>query len=280
MNHTLTAQMLLDFTAHLTEEERSPNTIAKYTRDVRYFYDFAEDYAEITKPIVIAYKNALTETYTITSANSMLAALNHFFKFLGWLDCVVKPFKVQPTTFRRADKNLTREDYLHLLDAAKQKNQLWLYYIMLTLCSTGIRVSELQFITVQALSTRQAIIRNKGKTRKVILPVDLCRRLMAYAKSKGIRSGSIFVTRSGKPIDRSNIFHAMKKLCHDANVEKTKVFPHNLRHLFAVSYYETHHDLSGLSCLLGHSNINTTRIYTMTPIEEKEQFVNDLGLVV
>lgn len=280
MSHQLNKRMITEFVNHLNEEERSPSTIVKYIHDVKRFFEFAEDYTEIKKAVVIDYKKELERNYTITSANSMLAALNHFFKFFGWLDCVVKPFKLQPITFRTADRNLTREEYLRLLKTAQDRNQLWLYFIMLTLCSTGIRVSELRFITVQSLCTRQAIIRNKGKSRKVILPIDLCRKLRAYAKEKGIASGSIFVTRTGKPIDRSNIFHAMKKLCKEANVEPSKVFPHNLRHLFAVSYYEAHHDISGLSCLLGHSNINTTRIYTMTPIEEKERFVNDLGLVV
>ena len=148
------------------------------------------------------------------------------------------------------------------------------------LCATGLRVSELPFVTVESLATRQAVVRNKGKTRRVILPVELCRKLRFYARKRGIQSGSVFVTRTGKPLDRSNIHHAMKKLCARAGVEPTKVFPHNLRHLFAVEHYERHHDLAGLASLLGHANVNTTRIYIMVTLERKEEEINALGLVV
>lgn len=280
MKKNITQVMLEEFQTQLKAEEKSTNTITKYLRDVKKFLVFLEENKEITKELVISYKQYLKDCYMLSSANSMLASINSFFKWAGWFDCVVKPFKVQHESFRAADRELSREEYIRLTKVAQEKGQTWLYLIMVTLCSTGIRISELSFITVQSLSTHQARIVNKGKVRKVILPAELCRKLRQYAKKRGITSGSIFVTRNGKPIDRSNVHHAMKKLCKEANVQQGKVFPHNLRHLFAVQHYGENHDLSGLASILGHSNINTTRIYTMVTLEEKEAEINALGLVV
>lgn len=280
MKRTISKKMLEEFEKRLIAAEKSRATIEKYLRDVRKFLVFAGENEKITKELVISYKRYLSEHYKLSSANSMLSALNHFFKYLEWTDCMVKLFKLQSETFRSGERELTYEEYVRLTAAAQNRGQTWLYLIIITLCATGIRISELRFITVEALSTRQATVRNKGKTRKVILPLDLCKRLRQYAMKKGIRSGSVFVTRNGKPVDRSNIHHAMKKLCQEAKVEPTKVFPHNLRHLFGVKHYEKHHDLSGLASILGHSNINTTRIYTMVSLAEKEVEINCLGLVV
>lgn len=280
MQSTINRDMLTEFEGQLIADEKSKATIEKYLRDVRKFLAFAGEKKNITKEVVIAYKQYLSEHYELTSANSMLSGLNHFFKYLGWTDCMVRLFKLQSESFRSGERELTYDEYIRLTQEARNRGQIWLYLIIITLCATGIRISELKFITVEALCTRQARVCNKGKTRKVILPLELCRKLRQYATKKGIRSGSIFVTRNGKPIDRSNIHHAMKKLCEEAEVEPTKVFPHNLRHLFGVKHYEKHHDLSGLASILGHSNINTTRIYTMVSLEEKEMEINSLRLVV
>ena len=228
---------LTSFRTYLADAERAPATIGKYLRDVKKFYSFSGIGAEITKETTIEYKNWLQERYQISSANSMLASLNHFFRFMGWTELSVKPFKQQQQSFRSSDRELSREEYVRLTQTAQRKGQIWLYLIMVTLCATGIRISELPFITVESLSTRQAIVRN-------------------------------------------NIHHAMKKLCEEAGVKQKKVFPHNLRHLFAVEHYEKHRDLSGLANILGHSNINTTRIYIMVTIERKEEEMDALGLVV
>lgn len=280
MEHIIDRDMLAEFQGQMLRAEKSRATIGKYLRDMRTFLAFAGEDREITKELVISYKQYLAEHYELTSANSMLAALNHFFTVFGWEDCKVKAFKLQRQMCRSRERELSREEYIRLLNAAKRKNQVWLSLIMLTICSTGIRVSELPFITVQSLCTRRARVSLKGKSRVVILPPELCRELSRYAREKGIKSGSVFVTRGGKPIDRSNILHAMKKLCQDARVERSKVFPHNLRHLFAVTYYKKERNISHLADILGHSNINTTRIYTLVSIEEQERQIVNLGLVV
>ena len=280
MGYIINQEKLTAFEQQLISAEKSKATIEKYLRDMRTFLSFAGENREITKELVISYKQYLSEHYQLTSANSMLAALNHFFTLFNWQECKVKPFKIQRQLCRSEARDLSREDYVQLLETAKHRNQIWLYLIMLTICATGIRVSELPFITVESLCTRRATVSLKGKTRTVILPVKLCQELRRYAKQRGIQSGRIFITRSGKPIDRSNIFHAMKKLCTKARVECSKVFPHNLRHLFAVTYYKKKRDISHLADILGHSNINTTRIYTLVSIEEQERQIRDLGLVV
>lgn len=280
MVRIITEALIENYKMALTEEEKSQNTIEKYLRDIRRFRIFLGNSEEITKEKMIRYKLYLKANYKISSINSMLASLNSFLKWAGWSDCTVKAFKVQSMSFRSANKELSMTEYKRLVYAAQRKGQTWLYLIMLTLCSTGIRISELPFITVRSLSTRQAEVNNKGKIRTVILPVDLCVKLRHYANQRGIKEGSIFITRTGKNIDRSNIHHAMKKLCVEADVEKMKVYPHNFRHLFAVHHYRQNRDLSGLAAILGHSSINTTRIYTMVTVKQKEEEINALGLVV
>lgn len=280
MNHIARPDMIIEFENNMIAAEKSKATISKYLRDMRAFFAFAGENREITKELVISYKQYLSEHYELTSANSMLAALNHFFNVFGWEDCKVKSFRIQRQMCRLADRELSREEYVRLLETAKRRGQNWLYLVMLTICSTGIRVSELPFITVESLHTRRARVSLKGKARIVILPLELCRELRQYANQKNIHSGSVFVTRNGKHIDRSNILHAMKKLCKEANVERSKVFPHNLRHLFAVTYYQKERDISHLADILGHSNINTTRIYTLVSVEEQERQLERLGLVI
>lgn len=274
------SRMLLQFEQELKANEKSAATIAKYCQDILRFMEYARDGSEITKEMVIAYKQNLSETYAVTSANSKLASVNCFLRVIGRADCVVKTFKVQRTAFRAKECELSKKEYIRLLKAAEKKGNTCLCLIMQTICATGIRISELPFITVESLAVRRASVSSKGKTRTVILPVELCRKLEAYVEKRGVAAGSIFVTRNGKPLDRSNIYHGMKALCGDAGVEKSKVFPHNLRHLFALTYYEAERDICHLADLLGHANINTTRIYTIVSCEEQEQRIDGLDLLL
>ena len=278
------------FRRHLVEEEKSSATVEKYLRDVRYFFRYVGEHfmqeekaakgPAITKEQAICYKEELMRHYAVSSVNSMLASVNHFFKWMGWYDCVVKSLKVQKTTFRAGEKELTREEYLRLLHTARKKKNERLYCLMQTLCATGIRVSELPFITVQAITRGRAQVSLKNKIRTVLLPEKLCRLLKQYIRKKNITSGSIFITRSGQPLDRSNILHDMKKLCREAQVEESKVFPHNLRHLFACTYYHIKKDIVHLADILGHSNINTTRIYTLESGKEESRLLSRLGLII
>lgn len=267
------------FESRLKEEEKSRATIEKYLRDAKAFAAFLGD-APVTKDAVIRYKSRLSENYAVASANSMLAAVNSFLRFLECADCVVRTFKVQKAVFRSRELELSRNEYVRLVETAKRRGNRRLCLVMQTICATGIRISELPFVTVESLHTRRARVSLKGKTRTVILPMELCRELKRYVKSSGIQSGSVFVTRGGRPMDRSNILHAMKALCQEAGVAAGKVFPHNLRHLFAVTYYNVEKDICHLADLLGHSNINTTRIYTLISCEMQEQRLDGLGLVL
>ena len=267
------------FESRLKEEEKSRATIEKYLRDAKAFAAFLGD-APVTKDAVIRYKSHLPENYAVASANSMLAAVNSFLRFLECADCVVRTFKVQKAVFRSRELELSRNEYVRLVETAKRRGNRRLCLVMQTICATGIRISELPFVTVESLHTRRARVSLKGKTRTVILPMELCRELKRYVKSSGIQSGSVFVTRGGRPMDRSNILHAMKALCQEAGVAAGKVFPHNLRHLFAVTYYNVEKDICHLADLLGHSNVNTTRIYTLISCEMQEQRLDGLGLVL
>lgn len=280
VKHSLTENMLEQFRKDLVKEEKSKATVEKYVRDVKFFFQFMQKDNTVTKEKVIEYKQILIKRYAVSSVNSMIASLNHFFKCMGWYDCVVKSLKIQKSAFRPGEKELTKEEYYRLLDVAKRKEKKRLYCLMQTLCATGIRVSELPFITVKAIQEGRALVSMKNKTRIVILPRSLCRLLKKYMQQKNIKSGSIFVTRTGKPLDRSNIFHEMKKLCEEAGVSQKKVFPHNLRHLFACTYYRMKKDIVHLADLLGHSNINTTRIYTLVSGKEEARQLAKLGLVV
>lgn len=274
------AKMLREFEAQMKDGEKSPATVRKYVRDTEQFLEALGTDGRITKDRVIDYKQTLAEQYALTSANSKLAAVNCFLRAMGYDACTVRYFKVQKDSFRAGERELTREEYLRLVRTARDSGRQQLCMLMQTICATGIRISELPFITVESLHAGQAAVSLKGKTRTVLLPAKLCRELAAYARSSRIRSGSIFVTRSGRPLDRSNIFHSMRKLCEAAGVDKDKVFPHNLRHLFAVTYYRAEKDVCHLADLLGHSNINTTRLYTAVSCEEQKQLIGGLGLLL
>lgn len=273
-------KMLLKFKKNMKTEEKSQATIEKYLRDTKQFLEELGEGSEITKDRVIAYKESLAERYAVTSANSKVAAVNCFLRTAGCEGCSVKSFKVQKNVFRTKERELTKEEYIRLVKTAQRHGKRQLGMLIQTICATGIRISELPYVTVEALYTRRAVVSLKGKTRIVLLPAELCRELTAYVRAENIRSGSIFVTRNGKPLDRSNIFHSMKKLCEDAEVDRDKVFPHNLRHLFAVTYYKAEKDVCHLADILGHSSINTTRLYTIISCEEQEQQINGLGLLI
>lgn len=274
----LSSQNLIEFQEHLHQEEKSAATVEKYLRDARAFLVYLGEKV-VTKDLTVAYKKSLEEKgYAIRSINSMLASLNSFLDFLGWIDCKVKTLKCQRQTYCTEEKELSKEEYLRLLAAAKGKEQLNL--VIQTICATGIRVSELQFFTVEAMQKGEVSVRCKNKTRTILVPGKLVNTLLDYAKRKGIEKGAIFITRNGKPLDRSNIWAQMKKLCESAGVNHSKVFPHNLRKLFARTFYGLEKDIAKLADILGHGNIETTRIYIMTTCTEHRQKIEQLGLVV
>ena len=275
----ITAELTESFKKYLLNEEKSAATVEKYIRDVTAFAGCCGE-KEITKEVCLEYKRKLTEAYAPKSVNSILSSVNKFFEFAGWFDVKVKLLKIQKQIFLNKDKELTKDEYERLLRAAKNKKNERLYYLMQTICSTGIRVSELRFITVEAVKERQATISCKGKMRVVILPKQLCKMLKGYVKRRGIKEGAVFVTRSGKPLDRSNIWSDMKKLCKSVGVSKEKVFPHNLRHLFARTYYSLQKDIVRLADILGHTSVNTTRIYTMETGEVHREQLQKLGLLM
>lgn len=274
----ITANMIEKFRNYLLNEEKSAVTVEKYIRDVKSFKKWVED-REIVKAEMLLYKEHLIELYAPASVNSILSSLNSFFGYNEWYDLRVKNVKVQRQMFVSADKELNKSEYERLLRAAKNKKNEKLYLIMQTICSTGIRVSELKFITVESVKSGQAQVKLKGKVRTVFLPDELVKLLKRYVGEQEIESGSVFVTRTGKPIDRHGIWKAMKELCESAGVQKEKVFPHNLRHLFARTYYSIQKDMARLADILGHSNVNTTRIYTIETGEIHRRQIQRLGLV-
>lgn len=274
----ITDNDLSQFLEFLITEEKSPATREKYLRDIHAFRSWLGN-IPLTKIAVLDYKQHLIERYATNSVNSMLSSLNAFFTYQERFDLRVKALRVQHQLFTDQKRELTKAEYERLLKAAKRRKNQRLYYLMQTLCSTGIRVSELRFITVEALEQRQATICCKGKTRMVFLPKQLVKLLRGYAARQKIKSGPVFISKNEKPLDRSNIWADMKKLCATAGVAKEKVFPHNLRHLFARTYYSLQKDVVRLADILGHSSVNTTRIYTMETGEIHRRQIQQLGLL-
>ena len=271
-------QTLEEYMEHLRGQERSRATIAKYRHDVGMFLNWQGGEAAVTKERVIAYKQWLVQRYAPASVNSMLAALNGFLQFSGLEGCRVKALKIQRPLFRPTERELSRAEYLRLLDAAKEKSTaLWL--VLQTLCGAGLRVSELRFVTAECVRTGRVQIACKGKRRVALLPKALCRKLQRYAQAKRRYTGPLFVTAGGAPLDRRHIRAAMKRLCSRARVAPEKVFPHNLRHLFARTYYNSSKDLLRLADLLGHSSIDTTRIYTLSDGKREFRQIERLCLV-
>lgn len=259
---TLDTKTIETYKNYLLDEEKAGATIEKYIRDITAFSAWVAE-REIDKRIVLEYKEKLISSYKPRSINSILSSLNSMFDFLGWQDCKVKTLKIQRQIFADKNKELSKDEYDRLLKAAKDQKNVRLYNLMQTICSTGIRVSELRYITVEAVNGGRANISCKGKMRTVILPKQLCKMLKTYIKDQKIKSDSVFISKNGKPLNRTNIWADMKKLCETAGVDRSKVFPHNLRHLFARTYYSLERDIVRLADILGHSSINTTRIYTM-----------------
>lgn len=275
----ITKQMIAEFELELRNDEKSELTVEKYLRDVRHFITFSSG-KKIDKSLVLAYKAELEKEYAVASANSMIASINAFFRFAGWLDLCVKQFKVQRKTFCNEEKELTKAEYIRLCRTAEEQKNERLNLILQTLCCTGIRVSELQFITVEAAERGEAIVSCKNKTRTVFIVRELQKKLLSYCKRRGITSGQIFVTKTGKPMSRTNIWREMKSLCKEADVNPNKVFPHNLRHLFARVFYGIEKDIAKLADILGHSSINTTRIYIITTGTEHRRKMENMRLIL
>lgn len=275
----LTQEKISDFKEHLILEERSAATVEKYIRDTKAFLAFVNG-AEVIKEVVIEYKKHLQEKYAVRSVNSMLASINSLFAFLGWHEFKVKSIKLQQQIYCPEEKELTKAEYARLCRTAERKHNERLNLILQTICGTGIRVSELQFITIEAVKQGEATVSCKAKTRSVFIVKELQKKLLRYARSHGIKTGCIFITRTGKPISRTNIWREMKNLCLEAEVSPTKVFPHNLRHLFARVFYGIEKDIAKLADILGHSSINTTRIYIISTGTEHRRCMENMRLVI
>lgn len=279
MKKKLSLEIIKIYKQYLIEEERSQATIMKYMRDIHVFYDFLED-KTINKEIVVAFKQSLEDKYKTSSSNSMLVAVNGILEYMGLSVCKVKLHKVQKKLFNEEKAELTKAEYIRLVDTANAKKDQQLAMLMQTICATGIRISELKYITVEVLKNKTAIVRNKGKEREIIFPKKMRKALLEYCKQQHITSGCVFVTKHGNPLDRSNVWVKMKKLCDEAGVDRDKVFPHNLRHLFAYTFYKLEKDLVRLADILGHSSIETTRIYTKTSIKKCQVILEKMNLVV
>lgn len=253
-----------EFATYLHVRENAKATIQKYTSDIKAFFQYIDEDKCINKEILLQYKDCLIQKYAINSVNSILAALNQFLEFLGTGNLKVRRIKIQKQPFIQTQKELTRKEYQKLIYAAKKDGKEQLALCMETIACTGIRISELKYFTVERIKRGKIEIYNKGKYRKIFLPKLLRENLLNYCKEHGIKTGWVFITKTGKLKDRSNLWREMKNLQKKAGVAETKIFPHNLRHLFARSYYEDTKDLAGLADLLGHSSVNVTRIYTAT----------------
>lgn len=273
----LTEKKILAFREMLILEEKSKATVEKYVRDVRAFSAFLNGSA-VTKETMMAYKQQLLEKgYAVRSLNSMLASINSFLDFRGWRDCRVKNLKLQPSAYCAEEKELTKAEYMRLLSAAEHQPKLKL--ILETICSTGIRVGELAFFTVECVRLGEISVHCKSKIRTILIPGKLRRRLLEYTKKNGISTGVVFADRNGKPMNRCSIWAQMKALCEKTQVKASKVFPHNLRKLFARTFYNVEKDIAKLADILGHSSINTTRIYIMTTGVEHRRKIESLGLL-
>ena len=278
-NHILTDRQIVSFQQHLKSEDREQSTIEKYLRDLRHFMIWLAG-REVTVEITVEWKYHLrTEGYKPETINSKLSALNKFFTFMQWPECRVRYLKIQRKLFRGREKELTKEEYLRLLETANILGKTRLGLLIETICATGIRVSEVRYITIEAIQSGYVDVALKGKIRTILLPGKLCRKLQKYARKKKITSGEIFLTRSGKGISRRQIWAEMKALCKKASVAPSKVFPHNLRHLFARTFYRACRDVAKLADVLGHSSIETTRIYLISTGTEHARQIERLGLI-
>ena len=278
--YTMTNEQIAFYGKALRLEERCEATIQKYLGAVTALFDFLPDGKVVSQEAALAWKEEISGGFTAGTVNVMISAANRFFAFMKWNDVRLKQIKTQRRIFRDRDRELTKTEYMRLLNAAWKNDNLRLYYLMQTLGSTGVRVSELRFITVEAVHAGKAVVDCKGKRREVLISKKLRKRLLAYCEEAKITSGPVFVTKNGKPLNRSNIWKELQRLCDDASVDRRKVFPHNFRHLFAVTFYRMQKDIAKLADLLGHASVNTTRIYIMESGAEHERQLEKLGLVV
>ena len=276
----LTQEIITGFINHLHLEEKSANTIEKYARDVKAFAAYLNGNV-VSKELVIEYKQKLiADGYAVSSINSMLAAMNSLFDYLEWVDCKVKAIKTQRQIYCPENKELSKAEYLRLVEAAERNHNHRLNMILQTIGGTGIRISELQFITVEAVKSGTVEVACKGKNRVIFIIKKLKKKLLRYAAERHIKAGTIFITKSGKPVNLTNVWREMKALCKKANVDPDKVFPHNLRHLFARTFYKLEKDIAKLADILGHSSINTTRIYIISTGYEHLKRMENMRLVV
>lgn len=280
MKKIITEKVLTKYEEYLYEEEKTRATIKKYICDLKKLVEYA-DGKEITKKMMVAYKEHLLEegNYKLTSINSFLVAANRLFEFMEWYGLRVKTYRIQKEAFVPESRDLSKKEYKKLVGIAERKGKKRLAMMIQTICATGIRISELQHITVESLDKGVAEIYCKGKQRKVLLPKRLLKLLRQYIVELGIQKGMIFCTKYGNAVDRSNIWKEMKALGEEADVSEEKIFPHNLRHLFAKAFYEMDKDMAKLADMLGHSSIETTRIYIMTTCEEHQRQLDRMGLV-
>lgn len=275
-----TPEELETYRLWLMKEEKSGLTIEKYIRDIARFLAFAQN-RPVTKEVVMEYRDSLiSRQYAVSSINSMLVALNRYFDYLGLPGLRVKLLKFQRAIFCPEEKELTREEYLRLVKEAGKRGDRELSLILQTIASTGIRIGELKDITVSAVKEGKATVRSKNKSRTVFLPGKLRKYLLQYSRERRIEAGPVFQTRKGEAVNRCSVWRKMKELCRGAGVESGKVFPHNLRHLFARAYYQLEKDIAKLSDLLGHSSIETTRIYIMTSGREHRRQMEKLRLIL
>ena len=274
----ITEETLAAFARQLGEEERSPATLEKYLREVRQFAAFLGG-REVTRELAAAWREELSARQSPATVNGKLTALDRLLAFLGWEDCRVKHLRVQRQLFRDSARELSREEYARLVETARRLGRGRLSLLMETICATGIRVSEVRYITAEAVREGRTEIALKGKIRTILLPGKLCRKLEKYARQKKITSGELFLTRSGRPMSRKQIWAEMKGVCRAAGVAPSKVFPHNLRHLFARCFYRVSRDVAKLADVLGHSSIETTRIYLLTSGAEHIRTLDRLRLV-
>ncbi len=277
--YKLSSEQIENFRRSLILEERSGATVNKYLHDVRVFVNYIRG-KTITKDLVIEYKKYLQDNYAIRSVNSMIASLNSLFVSLGWYELKIKTLKLQQQIYCPEEKELTKGEYRRLCDAARLNKNQRLNLIIQTICSTGIRVSELQYITVESVSSGVAVVSCKAKTRTVFIIRELQKKLLKYANDHNIKHGQIFITKNGKPVNRTNIWREMKLLCTNAGVDPRKVFPHNLRHLFARTFYSIEKDIAKLADILGHSSINTTRIYIISTGAEHRGRMENMHLII
>lgn len=281
MKRVITKDMLLQYQEYLYEEEKTTATIKKYICDLKKLMDYLSG-REITKKLMVEYKEALRKEkgYRLTSINSFLVAANRFFEYMGWYDLRVKTYRIQKEIFVPENRDLSKAEYKKLVQAAMKKGKKRLAMILQTICAAGIRISELSCVTVESVLEGIVEIYCKGKQRVVLLPRKLQKKLLRYIQEKGIKSGILFCTSSGKPVDRSNIWKEMKGLCEEAEVTEEKVYPHNLRHLFAKEFYAVEKDIAKLADILGHSSVETTRIYIKSTSAEHQKQLNMMELVV